>query len=174
MAPAPDSSGPAGNPSLAPLETKETRLTHKSSDDSLSPQPFPALDEKNPHFTVSTPATTRANPFDADLEAGATVLPVYTQESSSSSTPNRKSAECTKGGSDCQVWPGQDHWRRKAKDARKDRRSCRCLAGMSKRNRILIRIAIILLIVGIAVAVGFGISKPLGAGIWRSETQNAI
>ncbi|KAL2268993.1 hypothetical protein VTJ83DRAFT_3839 [Remersonia thermophila] len=164
-APAPENSGQ--------LQAKETQLAHKSSHESLSPQPFPAFDEKNALCTVSTPATTRASPFDADLEAGAAVLPVYSQGSSSSLTANRKSAECTKGGSDCQVWPGQDHWRRKAKDARKNRHSCRCLAGMSKRNRIMIRIAIIVFIVGIAVAVGFGISKPLGAPIWGDETKGA-
>ncbi|KAJ4288264.1 hypothetical protein N0V88_007454 [Collariella sp. IMI 366227] len=104
----------------------------------------------------------RQNPFDTDIEA------MITREC----TSNRKSAECTKGGSDCQVWPGQDHWRRKAKAAKKSRHSCNCLAGLSKRNRILVKILILVLIVGIAVAVGFGISKPLGAGIWRKETQN--
>ncbi|KAL2117957.1 hypothetical protein VTJ04DRAFT_7617 [Mycothermus thermophilus] len=156
---------PEGAPALAPLKTKETQLTSKSSNESL--EPFPALDEKDPKLSnVSTPVTARLSPFDTDLEGG--VVPAYTHDSHV-----RKSAECTKGGSDCQVWPGQDHWRRKAKDARKNRHSCRCLAGMSKRNRILVRISIIVLMVGIAVAVGFGISKPLGAGIWRSETHNA-
>jgi hypothetical protein len=157
---------PADKPGLTIETTVNGRLAHKASDETLS-QPFPALEEKDSRFTrrsdVSTPATTRVNPFDTDIEA----MPVITHNSS------RKSAECTKGGTDCHVWPGQEHWKRKAKAAKKSRHSCNCLAGLSKRNRILVRILIVVLIVGIAVGIGFGVSKPLGAGIWRSETQNS-
>lgn len=148
------------------IETSAPPLTHQASQDTLS-QPFPALEEKETRLSrrsdVSTPATTRANPFDTDIEA----MPVITHNSS------RRSVECTKGGSDCHVWPGQDHWKRKAKAAKKSRHSCTCLAGLSKRNRILVRIGIVILIVGIAVGVGFGVSKPLGAGIWHQGTQNS-
>ena len=140
----------------------ETHIAQKPSQDTLT-QPFPALEEKDTRYSrrsdVSTPATTRVNPFDADIEA----MPVITHDSS------RRSAECTKGGTDCQVWPGQDHWKRKAKAAKKSRHNCNCLAGLSKRNRIIAKILIIVLIVGIAVAVGFGVSKPLGASIWGDE-----
>jgi uncharacterized membrane protein len=146
--------------------TTTNTLSHKASQDTLT-QPFPALEEKETRPSdVSTPATTRANPFDTDIEA----MPVISHQPSS----RRLSAECTKGGSDCHAWPGQDHWKRKAKAAKKSRSSrCNCLAGLSKRNRIMVRVLIIVLIVGVAVGVGFGVSKPLGAGIWRSETQNS-
>jgi hypothetical protein len=143
----------------------EPHLTHKPSQDTLS-QPFPTLEENDTRYSrrsdVSTPATTRVNPFDTDIEA----MPVITHDSS------RRSAECTKGGTDCHVWPGQDHWKRKAKAAKKSRHNCNCLAGLSKRNRITAKILIIVLIVGIAVAVGFGVSKPLGASIWGDETPH--
>lgn len=154
---------PADKPGLA-IETNA--LERKTSQDTLT-QPFPALEEKETHnprpSDISTPATARVSPFETDIEA----MPVVTNDSS------RRSVECTKGGTDCHAWPGQDHWKRKAKAAKKSRTSCNCLASLSKRNRITVKILIILLIVGIAVAVGFGISKPLGAGIWRSETQNS-
>ncbi|KAK4142454.1 uncharacterized protein C8A04DRAFT_29903 [Dichotomopilus funicola] len=147
------------------LETTTTTLKTKLSQETLT-QPFPTLEEKETRESrpsdLSTPATARLNPFDTDIEA----RPVMTHDSS------RKSAECTKGGTDCHVWPGQDHWKRKAKAARKNKHNCTCLAGLSRRNRIAVKILIIVLIVGVAVAVGFGVSKPLGAGIWRSETQN--
>ncbi|KAH6850598.1 hypothetical protein B0I37DRAFT_117287 [Chaetomium sp. MPI-CAGE-AT-0009] len=158
-----DAHDPASKPGLT-VETATTPLKHKSSQETL--QPFPTLEEKDTpcprRSDISTPATARANPFEADIEA----MQVITQDSS------RRSAECTKGGTDCHAWPGQDHWKQKAKAARRNKHSCNCLASMSKRNRITVKILIILLIVGIAVAVGFGVSKPLGAGIWRSETQN--
>ncbi|KAK4462140.1 hypothetical protein QBC42DRAFT_84326 [Cladorrhinum samala] len=145
------------------------RLSAKASQDTLTPEPFPTLDEKDVAVSrisnLSTPATVhRTNPFDTDIEA------MITQDTNHKRSG---SAECTRGGTDCQVWPGQDHWKRKAKAAKKSRHTCTCLAGMSKRNRIIIRILIIILVVGIAVAVGFGVSKPLGAGIWKSETQNS-
>ncbi|KAK4230389.1 hypothetical protein QBC38DRAFT_41134 [Podospora fimiseda] len=144
------------------------RLTTKASQDTLTPEPFPTLDEKDTNLSrisnLSTPATAhRANPFDTDIEA------MITNEANHKRSG---SAECTRGGTDCQVWPGKEHWKRKAKAAKKNKHSCTCLAGMSKRNRIIIRILIIILVVGIAVAVGFGVSKPLGAGIWKSENQN--
>lgn len=156
--------GQAERPGLA-VETTTTapQLREKRSQDSLSTVPFPTLEEKvSRPSDVSSPATVRANLFDTDIEAMITPVEQH----------GRRSAECTKGGTDCQVWPGQDHWKRKAKAAKKQRHTCNCLANLSKRNRIIVKILIIILIVGIAVGVGFGVSKPLGAGIWRSETQN--
>lgn len=155
----------AGKPGLT-VETATSHLiTEKASHDALTSEPFPALEEKDTRIArpsdVSSPATAHPNPFDTDIEA------MITHDRCS-----RNSAECTKGGSECQVWPGQDHWRRKAKAAKKNRHNCNCLANLSKRNRILVKILIIVLIIGIGFGVGFGVSKPLGAGIWRSETQN--
>ncbi|KAK4138366.1 hypothetical protein BT67DRAFT_446505 [Trichocladium antarcticum] len=144
------------------------RLIQKPSQASLLAEPFPALEEKDTRAPrpsdVSTAATARPNPFETDVEA------MITHEQTHNS---RKSQECTKGGSDCQAWPGQEHWKRKAKAAKKSRHTCNCLANLSKRNRIIAKLLIILLIVGIAVGVGFGVSKPLGAGIWRNETHNS-
>jgi len=148
------------------VDTQATRLIQKPSQDTLTSEVMTPSAEKTrmvPRTSnVSTPASSHhANPFDTDIEA------IITTE-----TCNRKSTECTKGGPDCQVWPGRDHWRRKAKAAKRSRHNCNCLANLSKQNRIMVKIAIGLLIIGIAVGVGLGISKPLGAGIWRSENQN--
>lgn len=135
--------------------TVETRaLNGKPSHDSLSSE-LPSCEKAPPRLSdVST--THQLSPFDTDIEAIV------------SSTENRNlSAQCTRGGPECQVWPSRDHWRQKAKDAKNKRRNCSCLAHLSKRNRIIVKILIGLLVVGIAVGVGVGISKPLGASIWR-------
>ena len=98
-----------------------------------------------------------ADALDTDLEA---MIPPE--------NPNncpRKSISCQQPDADCQVWPGQEHWKRKAKAAKVDRSLCGCVAKMTKRNRILLQVLILVLIVGIAVSIGFGISKPLGAHI---------
>jgi hypothetical protein len=99
------------------------------------------------------------NPFDTDLEA---MIP--TNESSPPGCVRRE----TTHKSDCQVWPGTADWKQKARESKaaRARKRFNCLAGLSRRNRIIAKIIIVLLIVGIAVGVGFGVSKPLGAPIW--------
>ncbi|KAK3370335.1 hypothetical protein B0H63DRAFT_314724 [Podospora didyma] len=145
------------------VETTMTRLTEQPSQDPFGSDTYTPLAEKHTRSSdVSTPGSSRANPFDTDIEAIITA----------SEHNTRKSAECTKGGSDCQVWPGKDHWRQKAKAAKRNRHSCNCLSRLSKRNRIIVKILIGLLIVGIALGVGLGVSRHLNAPIWRSETQN--
>ncbi|KAK7966134.1 uncharacterized protein PG986_000411 [Apiospora aurea] len=109
--------------------------------------------------SVSTPSTAHhLNPFDADIEALR-----------SSDNLNRKSISATPPNPNCSVWPGQDHWKRKAKAAKRQNRTCNCMAHLSKRNRIIAKLLLGLLIIGIAVGVGVGISKPLGADIWKPK-----
>lgn len=160
-----DEKADAPNRNLA-VHTTTTRLNDKLSHETLSSSiQSPSTEKGVPRASdASTPSTAHnANPFDTDIEAIITT----------SGQCNRKSTQCTRGvgGPDCQVWPGQDHWRRKAKAAKRNRRSCNCLAHLSKRNRILVKILIGLLIVGVAVGVGFGVSKPLGAPIWHPHDQ---
>ncbi len=141
----------------------------KAYHDPLSSSAIIPTDEKNVQTSIETrrasdvscPSSNHLNPFDTDVEA------IMTHSS------NTASENCIRRiGSDCQVWPGQDHWKRKAKAA-KMKRSCRCLSHLSKRNRLIVKILIGFLVVGIAVGIGFGISKPLGAGIWQPHEGTA-
>ncbi|EGO61687.1 hypothetical protein NEUTE1DRAFT_116190 [Neurospora tetrasperma FGSC 2508] len=147
------------------LETTTTRLEPKTSRDTLIPDGLSPMAEKNMTLSrpsdVSTPYSARANPFESDIEAMVT-----------NETCVKKSTTTKGATTECQVWPGQDHWKQKAKDAKMNRHTCNCLAQMSKRNRIIVKVMIGLLVIGLAVGVGFGVSKPLGAGIWKSERQN--
>jgi len=132
-----------------------------SASSTLSPSRDKSFDVHREESAVSTPRSYQnSNPFDTDIEA---MVPTHTQESCA-----RKSTTVERG--DCQVWPGKDHWKQKAKAAKMDR-SCRCMARLSKRTRIVVKILIGLLIVGIAVGVGFGVSKPLGAPIWGKKQE---
>ncbi|KAK8135241.1 hypothetical protein PG984_003181 [Apiospora sp. TS-2023a] len=111
--------------------------------------------------SVSTPSTAHhLNPFDTDIEA-----------LHSSDNLNRKSISQTPPNTNCSVWPGQDHWKQKAKAAKQKNRSCNFMAGLSKRNRIIAKILLAFLIIGLAVGVGVGISKPLGADIWKPKSS---
>lgn len=111
--------------------------------------------ERTPRTSKESAA--RSNPFEADIEAMEVI-------DSKPCTTRSGGVKCTRP-SDNQVWPGKDYWKQKAKSA-KMKRGCTCLARMSRRNRVITKILIGILIVGIAVAVGFGVSKPLGAPIW--------
>ncbi|KAL0943608.1 uncharacterized protein CTRU02_201495 [Colletotrichum truncatum] len=113
---------------------------------------------------LSTPRSYRnENPFDTDIEAMITTT-------SSSDPYAMKTITTTK---DCPtIWPGKQDWKAKAKAAKRDRNSCACMARMSKKNRIIMKVAIGLLVIGIGVGVGFGVSKPLGAPIWGTPDGN--
>ncbi|KAI6767564.1 hypothetical protein HG530_005573 [Fusarium avenaceum] len=107
---------------------------------------------------TSTPQTDKLNPFDTDIEA---MITTRTSDSCMHKTSSSPMARKT----DCQVWPGKDHWKKQAKAAKAKNR-CTCMAHLSQRNRWIVKGLIIFLVVGIAVGVGFGVSKPLNAPIW--------
>lgn len=97
-----------------------------------------------------------SDPFDTDVEAGLI-----------SQSTTRKSCTITRK-SECQVWPGREHWKEKAKDAKR-KRSCTYMSKLNRRQKIVAKVILIVLVVGIAVGVGFGVSKPLGAPIWGKK-----
>ncbi|PHH62599.1 hypothetical protein CDD81_6833 [Ophiocordyceps australis] len=108
-----------------------------------------------------TPRSDRtANPFDTDVEAMVT-------NSSTDKCP--RASIVINRRDDCQVWPGKDHWKQRAKAAKRQR-SCTCMARLNRRTRVVVKILIVVLVVGLAVAIGFGVSKPLGAPIWGKST----
>lgn len=114
------------------------------------------------HLALSTPTSAATSSgFDTDIEG---LKPMQ-----SSDHLRNSSVSGDRFDTDSSVWPGQAHWREKARAAERKNRSCRCLAGLSRRTRIVVKISIVLLVVGVAVGVGFGISKSLGARVWRPE-----
>lgn len=148
------------NASAHPTGASHTDATAPSDPFLTAPDPV-ALSTTTTAYdaTGQTPRTSRdsmpkLNPFETDVEA--------VDADHSASRCKRKSAHQR---SDHLVWPGKDHWRQVAKAAKR-KRGCACMARMSRRNRIITKIAIVVLVVGGAMAIGFGISKSLGAGIW--------
>ncbi|KAL4886908.1 hypothetical protein BJY04DRAFT_212878 [Aspergillus karnatakaensis] len=51
------------------------------------------------------------------------------------------------------------------------KRYCDCLAGLSKGQRMLVKGAIAVVIVGSMVAVALGITAAVGGGVWRGDHQ---
>lgn len=118
---------------------------------------------------VSTPATAHneLNPFDTDLEAmiSSRTLDGGDDACGMKSVSNSNLKGCAEG----QVWPGQAHWKKKAKAAKINKHSCQFLARLSKRNRIIAKVLIGLLVIALGVGVGLGVSRKLGAGIWKPD-----
>jgi hypothetical protein len=106
----------------------------------------------------------RNDAFDTDLEA---MMPVEGMASASTCGRGRKSMVAPTVN-DCQIWPGKEHWKKQAKEA-KIQRSCTCLARLSKRTRTVVKVVIALFIIGVAVGVGVGISKALNAPIYGDK-----
>ncbi|PHH53326.1 hypothetical protein CFIMG_008227RA00001 [Ceratocystis fimbriata CBS 114723] len=140
----------------APLNHSRSRATDMSTDSTLHEKGM-EVDEMQ---AIPSPIYDHpVNSFETDVEA---MIP-----NSQTTRGSRKTMNLSTN-SDCQVWPGHDHWKRRARAAKKER-TCTCLANLSKRNHIIVKVAIGLLIISVAIAVGFGVSKPLGAPIWGDK-----
>ncbi|KAL1897395.1 hypothetical protein Sste5346_004131 [Sporothrix stenoceras] len=153
------------------IASTSTSSTHEKNGGRLSTT---SITEGMPRTSdLSTPSSVHHNnPFDTDVEA---MITHTTSEGTSNGctgtgTGNSRRSIACRGLGDSQVWPGQAHWKKKAKE-QKMKRSCSCLSRLSKRNRLIIKVLIVLLVIGIAVGVGVGISKPLGAPIWGQKNN---
>lgn len=147
------------------------RKSTTSAADTLAVSPAGSIAGLSHPSAVSTPATAHndLNPFDTDLEAMVSSRTLTGGDDACGMKSVSKSN--LKGCAEGQVWPGQAHWKKKAKAAKINKHSCQCLARLSKRNRIIAKVLIGLLVIALGVGVGLGISRKLGAGIWKPDTN---
>jgi hypothetical protein len=156
--------GPQLTVNTTPVITEPEKCAHSDGSSTRTPTTYKKSEEIRRDSNLSTPRSYHGgNPFDTDIEA---IIPT-----SSSQENCARNLSTTVTRSDCQVWPGKEHWKQKAKAAKMNNRQCTCMARLSKRTRIIVKVVIALLIVGIAVGVGFGVSKPLGAPIWGKASD---
>jgi hypothetical protein len=52
-------------------------------------------------------------------------------------------------------------------------RRCRCMSGLPKRQRLLIKLLIALVVIGAMVGVGVGISLRVGGGVYKSQNTTS-
>ena len=93
--------------------------------------------------------------YEQDLEAGSR----YVQ---SSDVPRTKK--------DCRVWPGK-HQLIQKRNLMEKNRGCNLMRGLSKKQKLWIKILIAMLIVGAAVGLGIGISKATGSGVFKTTNS---
>ncbi|KAG5994420.1 hypothetical protein E4U52_001192 [Claviceps spartinae] len=149
------------------ISTHEKAESYALTDTNLA---VPVQTAKGPSVRVAplersssgtTARSENSNPFETDVEAAGTHGSIDKPRASVILTRKK----------DCQVWPDKHDWKQRAKDGKKNR-TCACMQSLSRRNRILVKVLIIVLVVGAAVAVGFGVSKPLGAPIWGDKDSH--
>lgn len=160
--------------SLTPIHTQS--LNEKPLDRETSP--FSPFYNANPtrHSLEAQKSESKQNinvvssAYDTDVEAFL--------------TPQKTQASCSKAGllktksgkdMDSTVWPGRKAMKMKKKEMRKQRAKhgvCGCMAGLDKKTKIWVKVLIALLVVGAAIGVGLGISKAVGGGIWKSNSNS--
>lgn len=139
--------------------------THQRLDNSSPISPFYdhsvtnlSLEATKSHSFAKNNSKQHVAVYESDIEACLT-------ESKSNIISQKKT-----NNTSCSVWPGQKALK-EAKLAEKRRKECwNPMRGLDKRTKFWIKIAIAAFIVGIAVAVGLGISKAVGGGIWQTPS----
>lgn len=153
---------------VTPVSTENKSI---ASADTLTVSPAGSITDVDRPSNVSTPATAAPdrNPFDHDLEAMISTRTLTGGDDSCGMKSVSKSN--LKGCEEGQVWPGQAHWKKKTKARKVNKHSCQLLAKLSKRNRIIVKVLIGLLVIALGVGVGLGISRKLGVGVWKPDTN---
>ena len=130
---------------LTPVETQCP--TPGGEYDPTSTNPFSAFychpTTRTSFEQLKSESNVRIQVYEADLEAG---------HSRKSLDPSRKSKECS-------MKAGRNGWNPMRK--------------LNKRQKLWAKLLIALLIVGAAVGLGIGISKAVGAGVWKSANEQA-
>lgn len=157
--------------SLATVTPVSTENKSIASADTLTASPAGSVAGLGRPSNASTPATVSQdrNPFDHDLEAmiSSRTLTGGDDSCGMKSVSHSNLKGCEEG----QVWPGKAHWKKKSKAAKVNKHSCQLLAKLSKRNRIIVKLLIGLLVIALGVGVGLGISRKLGAGVWKPDSN---
>jgi len=81
-----------------------------------------------------------------------------------------QSTDIPRSKKDCTVWPGSTS---KKSLCCQQRSRWNPLRNLSRRDKLLVKILIVLLVVGAAVGLGIGIAKATGTGIWQSNNSES-
>ena len=115
----------------------------------------PPISKQNTKMSDSTKV------YDSDLEAAWTESKANMLDSAITKTKTK----------DCTVWPGQKALK-DAKRAEKMNRRGECwnpMRGMDAKKKFWLKVLIAMVLVGAAVGIGLGISRAVGAGIWKPQ-----
>ncbi|KAL2825887.1 hypothetical protein BJY01DRAFT_230001 [Aspergillus pseudoustus] len=151
----------------------------------LEPQ---QITQHTQHLTVSTHHTQSTTQADYDPHIGAKPYSPFYRHATPSSKLSRLTSQRKRSRSVGMVTSpiddvegGVPAWQRLYDDETRntresklwtqERRYCDCLSGMSKRQRMALKIAIAVVILGSMVAIALGITAAVGGGVWSGVHQ---
>lgn len=146
------------SPCVSPAADHDAPL--KDEYDTASVHPFSAFYS---HPTTRTSFEQRASESKVNV--------AVTQHDLESGSRIAQSTDLPRSRKDCTVWPGSTQ--KKSLCCQQGRR-WNPLRNLSRREKLLVKISIVLLVVGAAVGLGIGIAKATGTGIWRSENSGSL
>lgn len=103
------------------------------------------------------------------------VYPTYTQDLESGLIRPSVSNDLPKKSVDgrvkeCTVWPSQQTLKEKAR-SEKRRRGRMPWRNLNKRQMLYLKLAVILVLIGLVVGLGVGITKAVGGGVWSGRGE---
>jgi hypothetical protein len=101
-------------------------------------------------------STSHRNSFDPSLTTTRTSNSAY-------NTPKKSAAYVS-------VWPACEEVRQRNKWARRQR-DCRLFRKLTRKQKMIVKIFLAILVIGLAVAIGCAISYKTGGLVWKSATQ---
>jgi hypothetical protein len=111
------------------------------------------------------------NVYDNDVEA------CLTKSKTNSLSPQQtgKTFGMTRTNKSCTVWPGTQQLKEQNKAARRARMNkYNPMRNLDKKTKVWVKIAIALVVIGLILGVGLGISKAVGGGIWKNSTNTNV
>lgn len=141
---------PSYDPPMTPTEEFSSRSSHPFSAFYLHPTTRTSFEQHKSESKV------HIRTQEQDLEAASSTFP---------------SSEATR---DSEVWPGKQQLKKRALTM-KNSKGCSPMSGLTQTQKLWVKLLIALVVIGSAVGIGIGISKAVGAGVWKNNnSQNKI
>lgn len=134
---------PSCDPPMTPTEEYNSRSSHPFSAFYLHPTTRTSFEQHKSESKV------HIRTQEQDLEAASTTFP---------------SSEATR---DTEVWPCKQQLKKRALVVKRSR-GCSPLSGLTQTQKFWVKLLIALVVIGAAVGIGIGISKAVGAGVWKN------
>jgi hypothetical protein len=165
--PQPSTYGLNTKPLISILETPSTEKLSPPPSSSSSAPTLPLSATTNPCSAFYTHPPTRHSLEQLALkkESGSQVR-IY-EEDLEGLAGRRSSVEPSK--LEERVWPGRN--KRCGCEKRKGCTRKGCLGRLSKRERLIVKVALGMVLVGAMVGLGVGIAKAVGGGVWAGQNN---
>ncbi|KAM0690717.1 hypothetical protein Q7P36_009486 [Cladosporium allicinum] len=173
--------GTTESPALTPAASRDSVALHDAplSDNTPLPvhSPFYTHPPASHERVQSTPAKPAHLTSEKDLEYGD-VTPYSGGAHNDEENPFSKKCAVGTSAQECTMWPTHQTLRQTRladKKQRRQNRTCGCgmvkdrWAGLSKNQRLAIRILIALMVIGAIVGVAVGITRSVNGGVWSGK-----